>query len=285
MPSRKSAPITDLSPFAADRCRMFVLLAKQAPVAVVVRRGPTKWWHITRWDTQKDHFQSGQWFHGSFYPDRCDLSPDGKLFLYFAGKFRSRDIDRGYNSTWTAVSRPPYLTALALWPIGDTWGGGGVFLDDKTVALVTGPGGTHHPDHPPGPLQVFAHGALAENDPRLTMKPCFEVGWEGPLTPVKPSRDYLPWSKSIGSLVLKRGGAFPFRSPQQFLLCGPKADSVESFKAHWADFDQQGRLVATVGGRILAGEVVRRRLGWRQLAALQDETPVPVAAPAWAQHW
>ncbi len=130
---------------------MFVLLARQANVGVILRRGPTKWFHVTLWDTQKDAFEGGQWFRGRIYPERCDVSPDGKLFLYFAGKFRQRDVARGYGTTWTAVSRPPYLTALALWPIGDTWGGGGVFLDDRTVLISTSSpsfGARNHPDHP-----------------------------------------------------------------------------------------------------------------------------------------
>jgi hypothetical protein len=25
------------------------------------------------------------WFHGHFYPERCDVSPDGTLLIYFAG--------------------------------------------------------------------------------------------------------------------------------------------------------------------------------------------------------
>ncbi len=32
---------------------------------------------------------------------------------------------------YTVISRPPYWTALALFPEGSTWGGGGVFLDDR----------------------------------------------------------------------------------------------------------------------------------------------------------
>jgi hypothetical protein len=39
--------LTDLTPFAWDRCWQFVLLARQAPVGVVIRRGPSKWWHLT----------------------------------------------------------------------------------------------------------------------------------------------------------------------------------------------------------------------------------------------
>ena len=45
--------IDDLTPFFADRCWMFVLLARQASVGVILRRGPTDWWRVTRWDTAR----------------------------------------------------------------------------------------------------------------------------------------------------------------------------------------------------------------------------------------
>ena len=57
---------------------MFVLMAKQASVGVILRRGPTRWWHVTLWDTAQDNFDSGQWFRGCIYPEKCDVSRDGK---------------------------------------------------------------------------------------------------------------------------------------------------------------------------------------------------------------
>ena len=38
-------------------------------------------------------------------------------------------------SSWTAVSRPPYFTALALWPKNNTYGGGGIF-ESRTKILL-----------------------------------------------------------------------------------------------------------------------------------------------------
>ena len=76
-------------------------------------------------------------FKGRIYERRCDLSPDGQLLGYFAA-----DRLSGFG-TWTAVSRPPFLTALALWPKGDAWGGGAFFQDScnllpSTVAVAFG---------------------------------------------------------------------------------------------------------------------------------------------------
>lgn len=113
---------------------MFVHLARQSHFGVILRRGPTDWWRLTLWDTVNDCFEDGQWFRGRIYPEKCDVSPDGRLFVYFGGKFSRRAEAKGYRTTWTAVSRPPYLTALALWPIGDTWGGSAIFPRQRDSA-------------------------------------------------------------------------------------------------------------------------------------------------------
>jgi hypothetical protein len=126
---------------------LYVFLAREAPVGVVLRRGPSAWAQLTVWDTEGDVFAHGQWLRGRVYEDRCDLSPDGSLFLYFARKESARARAAGYGYAWTALSRPPYFTALALWPQDSTWLGGGVFRDGRTVEL-NGCGLGTHPDHP-----------------------------------------------------------------------------------------------------------------------------------------
>lgn len=84
---------------------------------------------LVSWNTKTDEFEDGQWLRGRIYERRGDLSPDGTLLLYFAANWK-----QPYQS-WTAVSRPPYLTALALWPKGDGWGGGGHFENAHRIAL------------------------------------------------------------------------------------------------------------------------------------------------------
>lgn len=135
--------------------RLLVIMASRSPRAVILRRGPSSWYHVVRWNTAKDEFEHGAWIRGRIYEERCDLSPDGELFLYFAlqgARWRSN-----YQGAWTAVSRAPWLHALALWPEGSTWGGGGRFIADRELVLRSG-GLTTHPDHP-------AHGLkLAKGD-------------------------------------------------------------------------------------------------------------------------
>jgi hypothetical protein len=144
--------------------RLSLLLAREAPRGVILRRGPSKWVEVIAWDTKQDSFQHGAWFHGRIYQRRSDLSPDGTKLVYFASKFNSRTVnDREYTYAWTAVSKPPYLRALALWPKGDCWWGGGLFMDNHTVFLNHRPSeATPHPRHLPDRLRIIpnpdAHG-------------------------------------------------------------------------------------------------------------------------------
>lgn len=108
---------------------LFVILARNGRHAVIFRRGPSKQVLLIKWDRRKDRFEFGQWFKGRIFERRCDLSPSGEMLVYLAAKHK------GPIGTWTAISRPPYLTALALWPNLGTWGGGGLFESEYSLHL------------------------------------------------------------------------------------------------------------------------------------------------------
>jgi hypothetical protein len=112
---------------------LFVIPARNERTAVILRRGPAAWYHIIQWDTRRDRFSHGAWIKGRIYEDRCDVSPDGRLFVYFVRQ-QSR-AGTPFTHAWTAVSRVPWLHALAVWPQGTTHGGGGRFTDDRALAL------------------------------------------------------------------------------------------------------------------------------------------------------
>jgi hypothetical protein len=109
--------------------RLYGILARRSPVAVIFRRGPSKHVLVMKWDTSTDRLEYGQWFKGRIYERRCDLSADGDLLLYFAANYKEP------LQSWSAISRPPYLTAIAMWPKGDGWGGGGHFISQNRIAL------------------------------------------------------------------------------------------------------------------------------------------------------
>ena len=124
--------------------RLFIIFASEADEAVVFRRGPSSWFHVMRWNTNTDEFYSGAWVKGRIYPERCDLSPDGELLLYFI--HQGRKFGTEYQDSWTAVSRSPWLHAIGLWSQGTTYGGGGRFTDNRSAILRFHPLAPH-PDH------------------------------------------------------------------------------------------------------------------------------------------
>ncbi len=123
--------------------RIHVLLAREAPLGLVIRKGPSKSVATILWDRRTDKFTLGQWMRGRIYERRCDLSPDGTRLIYFAmnGKWESKT-----KGAWTAISRVPYLKAVTLLTKGDCWHGGGLFLGNHTYWLNDGYGHLIHVD-------------------------------------------------------------------------------------------------------------------------------------------
>ncbi len=79
----------------------------------------------------------GQWLRGRIYERRSDLSPDGNYAIYFAMNGKWQSESRG---SWTAVSRAPYLKAIAFFPKGDCWHGGGLWTGKNSYWLNDGCG-------------------------------------------------------------------------------------------------------------------------------------------------
>jgi hypothetical protein len=123
--------------------KLFVIPARSEPTAVILRRGPSRWYHVIQWDTRRDKFAHGAWIKGRIYEEKCDVSPDGRLLVYFIMGSR---VGTGFTHAWTAISRVPWLQALVVWPQGMTYGGGGRFIDNRSLALR----GVRHP-----PLEDF----------------------------------------------------------------------------------------------------------------------------------
>jgi hypothetical protein len=150
-----------------------VLFASAADEAIVFRRGPSNWYHLVRWDTAHDKFEHGAWLRGRIYEDKCDLSPDGRLLLYFV--HQGRKARSSYTDAWTGVSRSPWLAALALWPHGATYGGGGRFTGLRHVMLRHSPQAAHR-DHPPQGLNVMFGDAPLQGLDRPAAE---ETEWSG----------------------------------------------------------------------------------------------------------
>jgi hypothetical protein len=281
--------------------RLFIIFARKSPTAVIFRRGPSKWVQLIKWDTNTDAFEPGQWFHGRIYERRADLSPNGSLLIYFAQKIETRTMkDSEYTYAWTAVSRPPYLTALALWPKGDCWHGGGLFSDDDTVILnhkaeVAKP----HSNHLPRGIRVtLKKEVCGEDDPLFSerlerdgwkLKQKWEVGYRGNTKLYRTIRPEIRHKMSPNrALVLRLTRSIEtldYSEEFSVALAGRLA-FTHIDGASWADWDQQGRLVFAKDGKILTGRKYDNG-HWveRELTDLNSSRPKSVPPPAWATKW
>jgi hypothetical protein len=116
--------------------RISCIVAREAPVVAVFRRGPSKQVALLDWNLVTNRVELGQWLKGRIYERRADLSPDGRHLIYFAGDHHwTSDPTDLLQGTWTAISRMPYLRAMHLYGWGHSWNGGGLFIDNTNYWL------------------------------------------------------------------------------------------------------------------------------------------------------
>ncbi len=297
-------------------CRLFVILARQAPRAIILRRGPSKWVQLILWHTDDDRFDYGQWFHGRIYQYTCDLSPDASLFIYFAAKFNAHTLrDRDYTFSWTAISKPPYLTALALWPKGDIWDGGGMFLDRRTVLLNHDSAHTTaHPAHRPQGLKIVLRseshdqqsgGEAGSPLPSACAERLKRDGWELVEEGVWPSfreARQRQWQAQIPATWQKVHPSG--RYTLQWMLHAYDLDHLSSMDvseyviedqvgktrvpingATWAEWDQRGRLVFARDGQLYVTGADMLGSKPVMLADFNGQRPYQLVAPEWARRW
>jgi hypothetical protein len=271
-------------------CRLVVYLAREAPLGVVLRRGPSDWVRLSLWHTDTDEFAHGQWMRGRVYERRADLSAEGSLFVYFAR--RASGPDQAGRDTWVAVSRPPFFTALALWFVGGTYHTGGYFPERETVWAGFGAG---MPDQ--GVLPAWLRPApnlppyvdRTNNWPERTvwLNRLLRDGWarvpdERPETwrRLDPSgRLWLEMTIRSEADFTAYGGPFVV----EYALVPVAGDEIVPLgPATWADWDQTGRLVLARDGclwnALPAGESTL-------IADFNDQTPDPTPSPEWARSW
>ncbi len=262
-------------------CRLFGILARQANVGILLRRGPSKWVRLIKWFVGEDRFEFGQWFKGRVYEDRCDLSPSGRLLIYFASKINERTLadspsfletiwaiagleagqSSHYTYAWTAVSKPPWFTALALWPKGDCWRGGGLFEDESTVRVNHSPTEARpHPNHLPSQLTVQATSVASE---LLRSERLKRDGWV-----LEQEGEFIHSSKSGYRTIqeevygkLSRGGEHDllmmhtlmrYKHSLTFRVRSKgNGSTTELGEATWSDWDQCGRLICAKDGKLL----------------------------------
>jgi hypothetical protein len=257
-----------------------------APVVAVLRRGPTDWSQVSLWDLEAMSYVPGAWLRGTLYPQRCDVSPDGKYLCYFAFKPRTT---WAAGSTYVAVSRLPWLHALAAWGTPGTWSRGLHFTSNSQ----------ERPEAPDvGSADGLAFGL------RASVAASFLVerrrGWrESADTPPRTSDDMWDEQRGdavemfktdptgSGAILRVRGHIAAFRS-------GPDGSSKAMYTlemarglrtlddVQWAEWSHDGRLlVATNDGRLQVRQ--GNDVTWE--LDVSGDKPSPRPAPDDAHQW
>lgn len=249
--------------------RLHVLLARDAKIGLVIRRGPSKSVCTVLWNRDRDTFKLGQWMRGRIYERRCDLSPNGKHLIYFAMNGRWESETKG---AWTAISRVPYLKAVNLFAKGDCWHGGGLFLSENEFWLNDGHGHTElkktnqlRRNVNGQPRDYFGGECLNVYFNRLKRD-----GW------VMHDKEYqgatlfekkLPKSWRLRKLAFSEIGAPPGRGCywDAHELRHESTDTVLAFPEwEWADY-VDGRLVFAVEGQLRVARLGQGKLSSEEL--------------------
>lgn len=291
----------------APQVRIYAILARKEPTAVIFRRGPSDQVLLVGWNTAKDSFEVGQWFKGRIYERRCDLSPDGSMLLYFAAKYR--DPLR----SWSAISRPPFLTALALWPKGDGWGGGGHFIGPRRIALNHRDGEMKSTNEYSIPkwLKVEPFGKSSgwgEDDP-VWAERLRRDGWRMVNYPKGIDRDFdakVVWKFSSPIVWQKQNPKWPRKCSLKMSILGIREKdgpwymtehtvihhdkSEDSLgRSDWADWDRSGDLLFAKNGCLYRLECERGTLkspdNAKQVADFSGMKFEPREAPRSALRW
>ena len=252
-------------------CHISALFARDTNKAVIFRRGPSEWTQQILWDTKTDTFDYGQWIKGGLKVDKCDLSPSGTYLMYFAQKYNASDP--AY-TTFTAISKPPTFTAITLWPLGDSWHGGGLFITDTQIAL----------DHP---------ADKREADPRhpntlFTLVEPAKMSWVEEQRMLRDGWKVLQTDKDTQIMEydalehgykLIRKSNYPAcsdnrqcRDKYTFSLMDTKTGNKQPLdNVSWADFDQRGRLILALYGALLAADLAEKPLQLHILVDLNSQ--------------
>jgi hypothetical protein len=232
-----------LPPKSDPTPRLSVLLASEAPVGIIFRRGPSKRVHVILWDRKHDRFKPGSWFQGRIYPDQSDVSPDGRHLLYFAmGGVRWAIPETG--GTWTAISQVPKLKAIALWgQRGGTRGGGGVFTSNRSYWI----------DLTPETVCLRDDSGMRREEWSRPASRMEREGWK------KRDGGYTFEKALPKGWILRRHS--PYSSSPRHELEQPEDGNRLAFPDwEWADWDRT-RLVWAESGKVRAAQLGSHKLG------------------------
>jgi len=268
--------------------RIYCIPATRAPIVAVLRRGPTNWSHVGRWDLREKRYEPGAWLGGRIFPRRSDLSPDGRFLCYFAHK-PSATWEHG--DAYVALSKLPWLTALHAFGTCGTWTRGYYFtetphdekIEDTKLPLPYGLRSI--------PAIQFANERRrgweeAPDSPRRDPADVWDQHRNARMQKLQPGGRHLLCVESRGWA----GGEFGVEQAVDGLRVGYWLEHAGQIRLldqfQWADWDRDGNLLAaTRSGKLQVCALAEDRLELLFDEDLSDLVPDPAPAPAWARSW
>ncbi|MBP3957017.1 hypothetical protein J8F10_17240 [Gemmata sp. G18] len=289
-------PGTDLQRPSAEAAssaplpRIYCVTDPDARVAAVLERRPRKWWRVGRWDLATGRYDGGAWFRGTLYPQCCDLSPGGRWLSYFALK---TDSAWPAGATYNAVSRLPWLKALAAWRESGTWSRGHHFVADTSVWEIGPPTvgdaavcGTLCGMGLTAPAQFATERRRGWREAAATQEREPDDVWDERREVVMEK--VAPTSRHV--VLSVRGKFEAFRtspdlwSPHPAPYALTRSGRVKTLAGvQWADWTCEGHLATATGRALRILDTQRGRVVSE--SRLTDEEPRPGPAPAWANEW
>lgn len=230
----------------------------------------------------------GQWLRGRIYERRCDLSPSGKHFIYFAMNGKWKSTSKG---SWTAISRAPFIHAIGFWPKGDCWNGGGLFVSEREYWLNDD--GSHEMEVDPRPLlqvgPLEQAGEFGGECPGVYYPRLLRDGWQL-VDRIKQSKrhqvDIFEKHLRSGWILRKLAHGTLDHPPgrgcyydEHDLVRAKTNDLVAVHDWEWADVDGN-RLVWASKGCLYAGRLTKAGLGGvKQLVDMNSQLFAPIRAP------
>jgi hypothetical protein len=237
-----------------ESARIHLLPARSAPIVCIVRRKPSKSFHIIRWNTSTDHFEHGGWLRGKLYVMRCDVSFDGNWMVFLAMG--------AAGTAWNGICKLPWLnTPYEFRSEGTSFGGGYWSKPDLLLLNKWQPRGkplrvpfrtatyhTQHGDDDQGVLYprlerdgwrragAFGQERKIESSKKNLVACENDAGWFWKPSPAHPTL------RAFYRGYLDHGRTFEFALDEYPGLLGPDVE--------WATWDSLGQLITTRAGGV-----------------------------------
>lgn len=300
MSDRRDKPVT----------RLHVMKASKADKAVILRSGPTNVWQLWLWDMATDFFTPGQFYRGRVDLAGFDISEDGEYVLLALLK-GYRPVEEGswehkIKGKHTVVSRPPYFTALAYFPVEeDNVRLGGYFNGRRDVSLYGKAWSDESWVRSGCPFQFQENVAALVEWQQWEADGWTVEFWEGldrnwnrrTATKYNTYPDGVD-RKQFHELGIQFQASMSAKRLTWRVVLGTKLSSAKygcwlsvgeekpvRVDANWVGFDRAGRALLTRNGQVI--EVKREGGAFVEsvLADLTDSEFKEVVAPDWALRW